>query len=207
MLIFKSIKTFVFILLVFSTLLAIAGIRGFYRLAPSIEHINSHNTHSLYVAEKMMSAFAVKKDIQQFETALEQGRLNITESGEADAIANIEAEYKNAFLDNKQSQNVVIDNIINLTKINRLAMQQEAVKAKNISSAAAWLITFLTIFTWFIGFGILNTLQRHLFSPVNEIINVLDDYKKGNKLRRCPRLAPNKIFQSIFNNINEILDK
>ena len=93
-----------------------------------------------------MSAFAVKKDIQQFETALEQGRLNITESGEADAIANIEAEYKNAFLDNKQSQNVVIDNIINLTKINRLAMQQEAVKAKNISSAAAWLITFLTIF-------------------------------------------------------------
>ena len=55
----KSFYLSFILLLVFSTLLAAAGIRGFLRLAPSIEQINKHNTQSLYIAESMMSDFVV----------------------------------------------------------------------------------------------------------------------------------------------------
>lgn len=66
----KSFYLSFILLLVFSTLLAAAGIRGFLRLAPSIEQINKHNTQSLYIAESMMSALTVNKDIKSFEEAL-----------------------------------------------------------------------------------------------------------------------------------------
>ena len=82
----KSFYLSFILLLVFSTLLAAAGIRGFLRLAPSIEQINKHNTQSLYIAESMMSALTVNKDIKSFEEALTKGKTNVTEKGEAEVI-------------------------------------------------------------------------------------------------------------------------
>ena len=64
----KSFYLSFILLLVFSTLLAAAGIRGFLRLAPSIEQINKHNTQSLYIAESMMSALTVNKDIKSLRS-------------------------------------------------------------------------------------------------------------------------------------------
>ena len=51
----KSFYSSFILILIFSTILAIAGIRGFFRLAPAIEQINEHNTRSLYITEQMMS--------------------------------------------------------------------------------------------------------------------------------------------------------
>ena len=58
----KSIYLSFLLLLVLTTFLALAGIRGFSRLAPSIEQINRHNTRSLFVAEKMLSSIAIEKN-------------------------------------------------------------------------------------------------------------------------------------------------
>ena len=65
----KSICFSFILLLIFSSVIAIAGIRGFLRLAPSIEYINKHNTRSLYYAEQMLSYISVNKDFKQFENA------------------------------------------------------------------------------------------------------------------------------------------
>ena len=63
----KSIHFSFILLLIFSTIMAIAGVRGFLRLAPSIEYINKHNTRSLYYAEQMLSSISFIRNLQNFE--------------------------------------------------------------------------------------------------------------------------------------------
>ncbi len=193
-------------LLFFSTLLAIAGIRGFFRLATAIEQINEHNTRSLYITEQMMSAITVRKDIKLFEQALEEGKANITEKGEAEIINKIEKNYKLGFINPKYKE-ITVDNIIELSRLNRIAMKDAALNAKRLSSEAAWVITFLIIMTWVLGILIMRTLAQNIIKPVAELEDVLNTYLKGNTMRRCPSLAPNKLFQIIYEAVNTILDK
>ena len=150
------------LLLVFSTLLALAGIRGFLKLAPSIEQINKHNTQSLYIAESMMSALTVNKDIKSFEEALAKGKTNVTEKGEAEVINKIEKGYKSAFKNNAGYKETTVNNIIELSRINRVGMQNAALRAKKLSSAGAWVIGFLTLITWVLGLILIKTLTTNL---------------------------------------------
>ncbi len=202
----KSFYSSFILLLIFSTLLAIAGIRGFFRLAPAIEQINEHNTQSLYITEQMMSALTIKKDIKLFETALKDGEANITEKGEAEAIKKIEKNYKLGFK-NAEYKEITVDNIIELSRLNRLAMKNAALQAKRLSSAAAWVITFLTIMTWALGILIMRTLAKNIIKPLAELTDVLSSYTKGNTMRRCPKLAPNPTFQKIYDSVNTLLDR
>ena len=202
----KSFYSSFILLLIFSTLLAIAGIRGFLMLAPAIEQINEHNTQSLYITEQMMSALTVKKDINLFEQALKDGEANITEQGEAEAIKKIEKNYKSSF-NNPNLREVTVDNIIELSRLNRLAMKDAALKAKKLSSAASWVIVFLAIMTWGLGIILMRTLAKNIIKPIDELTDVLISYNKGNTLRRCPKLAPNQVFQKIYDSINTLLDK
>ena len=55
------------VILVCSTVIAIAGIRGFQRLEPFVNTLNSSNTKSLFYAEQMLSSISVKKDLKMFE--------------------------------------------------------------------------------------------------------------------------------------------
>ncbi len=202
----KSIHFSFILLLLFSTFMAIAGIRGFQRLAPSIEHINKHNTRSLYYAEQMLSSIAVKKDVLSFESALRQEQLNITEEGEKDVIKSIEKNYKKAFSGNIASEEVVIDNIIKLSQINRCAMRQAGDDVKKLSSVGIWVIVFLTLTIWVIGLAIIRSLEHTIVTPLAELKDVIETYRKGNRMRRCPNLAPSKDFQQIYDGINSILD-
>lgn len=203
----KSIYLSFLLLLIFTTFMALAGIRGFLRLAPSIEQINQHNTQSLYYAEKMLSALSVKKDLHLFEQALKEEKSNITESGEAEVIKKIENTYKKAFSNNKEYEEKTVNNIIELSKINRLAMKEAALNAKKLSSAGAWVITFITILIWGLGFIIMKKVERNVINPIFELKDVFESYCKGNKLRRCPKIAPTKDFQTIYDSVNNLLDK
>ena len=202
----KSFYLSFILILILTTILALSGIKGFLRLAPSIEKINSHNTNSLYVAEKMMSALTVTKDINKFEIALKEGRANITERGEAEAIKKIENGYKQAFVKNSKNTEVTANDIIELSSVNRVAMKNAALQAKKKSTAGAWVITFCALMTWCLGLILMKTLSTNLIKPLKELTDVLQEYSKGNKLRRCPKLAPNQDFQRIYDSINQLLD-
>ena len=49
------------IILICSTVITIAGIRGFQRLEPFVSILNSSNTKSLYYAEQMLSSISTRK--------------------------------------------------------------------------------------------------------------------------------------------------
>lgn len=202
----KSIHFSFILLLLFSTFMALAGIRGFIRLAPSIEHINEHNTQSLYYAEQMLSAMSVKKDIKGFETALTQEKSNITELGEKELMDSIEKEYKSAFAGDTGASESVTDNIIKISELNRCAMKRAGLDVKQLSSVAIWVIIFLTAAIWILGLAIMKTIEKTVIIPLSELKDVLESYRKGNRMRRCPTLAPSKDFQQIYDGINSLLD-
>lgn len=202
----KSIHFSFILLLLFSTFMALAGIRGFIRLAPSIEHINEHNTQSLYYAEQMLSAMSVKKDIKGFETALTQEKSNITELGEKELMDSIEKEYKSAFAGDTGASESVTDNIIKISELNRCAMKRAGLDVKQLSSVAIWVIIFLTAAIWILGLAIMKTIEKTVIIPLSELKDVIESYRKGNRMRRCPTLAPSKDFQQIYDGINSLLD-
>lgn len=203
----KSISTSIIFLLIFVTIMAIAGIRGFLRLAPSIEKINSRNTQTLYLTEKMMTALAIERDMDSFETALGQAKQNITEEGEESKIKDIETNYEAAFSGDIKLKEQLVGDIADLSEINRLAMKDASLKAKKLSSVGSWVIAFMAIFIWVLGMIILSTLNKTLISPLTELKDVFQNYNSGNKLRRCPKIAPTRDFQQIYDGLNSLLDK
>lgn len=202
----KSIHFSFILLLIFSTIMTIAGIRGFLRLAPSIEYINKHNTNSLYYSEQMLSSISVNRNLTNFESALHNAEKNVTESGEASAVKNIKEKYQQAFNGDKASEEVVINNIIELSKINRVAMHQAGMDVKQLSSVGIWVIVFLTLIIWVLGFAIIKSINKTVILPLFELQGVIEAYRKGNRMRRCPKLAPSREFQQIYDGINMLLD-
>ena len=128
----KSIPLSIFILLLFATFMAIAGVRAIFRLSPEIDRINKSNTESLYLIDKMLSA-EVTGNIMAFEENLAQEKENITEPMEAERIAQIEQVYKKAFNGDVQARKILLTNLTDLSEINRLAMIDYAQNAKKLS--------------------------------------------------------------------------
>ena len=194
------------ILLTCSAIIAVAGICGFQRLEPFVNTLNSANTQSLYYAEEMLSSISVKKDLKRFEENLEKAQSNITEAGEKEALDKIADNYMPAFEGNKKIEDVKIDEIAELSKINRIAMEQAGIKAKQQQAIGIWIILFPSVFIWIVGLALLKRLDRTYIKPIQELNDVIFEYNKGNYMRRCPSITVSKDLQKLYDGINTILD-
>lgn len=203
----KRIYYFFIIILICSTVITIAGINGFQRLEPFVNTLNSSNTESLYYAEQMLSSISVKKDLKTFEKNLNKAKNNITEKGEKQAIDKIADNYLPAFNGNKKVEEETINEITALSKINRVAMEQAGLRAKKMQTVGIWIIIFPSIFIWIIGFTLMARLKRTFIKPIQELNDVIFDYNKGNRMRRCPSYTITKDLQKLYDGINHILDE
>lgn len=194
------------ILLVCSTIITIAGIYGFQKLEPSINLLNSSNTQSLYYAEQMLTSISAKKNLKTFEKNLYLAEKNVTEDGEINIINQIKSKYLMAFEGNRVFEEQTINDIAELARINRLAMEQAGAKAKKQQIIGIWIILFPSIFIWIIGIALLKRLYRIFIKPVQELNDVILEYNKGNLMRRCPSVTYSKDIQMLYDGINSILD-
>lgn len=202
----KHIYSSFIILLMCSTIITIAGIQAFQRLEPLVNTLNSANTQSLYYAEQMLSSISVKKDLKRFEEYLEKAKNNITEAGEKEALDKISDNYLPAFNGNEKIEDETIDEITELSKINRVAMERAGKIAKKTEKIGIWIILFPSIFIWIIGITILKRLDRIFIKPIQELNNVIFEYNMGNRMRRCPSVTASKDLQKLYDGINNILD-
>ena len=194
------------IILVCSTVISIAGIWGFQRLEPFVNTLNSSNTQSLYYAEQMLSSISMKKDLRKFEDNLYKAQNNITEAGEEVILEKIAGNYQPAFYGNEKYEEVTIDSIAELSRINRLAMQRAGLRAKKMQTVGIWIILFPSIFIWMIGLTLLARIKRTFIKPIEELNDVISDYNSGNRMRRCPSYAISKDLQNLYDGLNRILD-
>ena len=195
------------IILVCSTVITIAGIRGFQRLEPFVNTLNSSNTESLYYSEQMLSSISTKKDLKNFENYLNKARSNETELGEKEIIDDIENTYMLAFKGNKYAEEKIIEELAELSRINRTAMECAGVKAKKMQTVGIWIIIFPSIFIWLIGLTLIERLKKTFIKPIQELNDVIFDYNRGNRMRRCPSYTITKDFQKLYDGINRILDE
>ena len=195
------------IILICSTVITIAGIRGFQRLEPFVSTLNSSNTKSLYYAEQMLSIISVKKDIRKFEEYLNLAKNNITEAGEKEVIEKIDGNYQPSFKGNNLYEDETIENITELSRINRIAMEQAGLRAKKMQTVGIWIIIFPSIFIWIIGLTLLARLKRTFIKPIQELNDVIADYNSGNHMRRCPSYTISKDLQKLYDGLNRILDE
>ena len=195
------------IILICSTVITIAGISGFQRLEPFVNTLNSSNTKSLYYAEQMLSSITVKKDIRKFEEYLNLAKNNITEAGEKEVIEKIDGNYQPSFNGNNMYEEETMSDIAELSRINRVAMEQAGLKAKKIQTVGIWIIIFPSVFIWIIGLTLLARLKRTFIKPIQEMKDVIIDYNSGNHMRRCPSYTTSKDLQKLYDGINRILDE
>ena len=202
----RRIRYSFIIILICSTIITIAGIRGFQRLEPFVSTLNSSNTKSLYYAEQMLSSISVKKDVKRFEENLDKAKHNITEKNEKETVDKIACYYLSAFRGNKRAEDETINNIAEYSRINRIAMEQSGIKAKKMETVGIWIILFPSIFIWIIGLTLLVRLEKTFIKPIQELNNVIFDYNNGNSMRRCPSYTTSKDLQKLYDGINRILD-
>lgn len=203
----EKIYLYFIVLLICSTIITIAGIDGFQRLEPAINLLNSSNTQSLYYAEQMLTSISAKKDLKIFEKNLILAKKNITEPDEKEAIDKIAFNYLPAFKGNKEIEEETINEITDLARINRLAMEEAGVNAKKQKAVGIWIILFPSVFIWFMGIALLKRLDRTYIKPIQELNDVIFDYNKGNCMRRCPSTTASKDLQKLYEGINHILDE
>ncbi len=194
------------VLLACSTTIAVAGIYGFQRLEPAINLLNSSNTQSLYYAEQMLTSISVQKDLNKFEKNLDLAKSNITEDDEKEVLDKIASIYLFAFKGNKQIEEETVNEIANLAKINRLAMEQAGVKAKKQQAIGIWIILFPSVFIWLIGIALFKRLDKTYIKPIQELNDVIFDFNNGNSMRRCPSITASSDLQKLYDGINTILD-
>ncbi len=202
----EKIYLYFIILLTCSTIITVAGIYGFQQLEPAIDLLNSSNTQSLYYSEQMLTSISAKKDLNTFKKNLDLADKNITEPGEKEVIEKIAADYLPAFRGNKIAEEHTVNDIAELTRINRVAMEQSGVKAKKQEAIGIWIILFPSVFIWLVGIALLKRLDRTFIKPVQELNDVIFEYNKGNFMRRCPSVAATKELQNLYDGINKILD-
>lgn len=194
------------ILLISSTVIALAGIYGFQRLDPSIDLLNSYNTQSLYYTEQMLTSISAQKDLNNFVINLNNAKQNITQDNEKEILDNITQNYIPAFKGNEKSEERTIDLISDYARINRLELEQAGIRAKKLRSIGIWTILFPTVFIWLIGIALLKRLDRTYIKPIQELNDVIFEYNKGNHMRRCPSVTATKDLQMLYDGINKILD-
>ena len=201
-----KIYLYFIILLICSTIITVAGICGFQRLEPAINLLNSSNTQSLYYAEQMLTSISVPKDLNKFEKNLDLAKNNVTEPGEKEILNKIYSNYLPAFKGNRQIEEETINEIAELAKINRIAMEQAGIKAKRQRTIGIWIILFPSVFIWIIGIALLKRLDRTYIKPIQELNDVIFEYNKGNYMRRCPSITVSNDLQKLYDGINTILD-
>lgn len=201
-------------LIVLNLLMALGSIWVFMRMTPAIEVIIARNERSLQACDDMlviMAGTVSSRDVaqrqQSFAAALEKVRLNITESHEGETVAAISKNYRQALRGNHRARKLVLAQLVQLTHINREAMVSADKQAKQYGHAGAWGVVFMAIGVFFAAMLFLRSIRKNLAEPLIQISSVVAAQLEGDTLRRCGGANVPGEIKSLYDGINELLDK
>ena len=198
-----------------NVLMALATIWVFMRMAPAIEIIIEQNERSLEACERMLVSLAISsgdgfegRQLKiSFQEALQTAQNNLTEAEESEALAMIDRNYREAFENDFQARRQTITAISRLAQINREAMVRADKRARQLGNGGAWGVVFMASAAFLAGLVFLRTLKRNLVKPLEEIYSVISAYRQGDTMRRCSGADMSRDIKTIFNGMNELLDK
>lgn len=196
-------------------LMAFGAIWIFTRMAPAIAVIIEQNERTLEACEEMLASLAANSASDEerdalkasFSRALQRANANITEKQEPIAIRRIRMNFEEAFAGNEDARKETVSAILLLSRFNRQAMITADKRAQQLGSAGAWGVVFMAASVFFAGMAFKRSLLRKLIYPLEEINSVLAAHQNGDTLRRCTGTNLPADIKTIFNDLNELLDK
>jgi len=211
----QSIRFGLWLLIGLNVFMALGSIWIFMRMAPAIEVIIARNEHSLQACEEMLASLAMMTEDAAanealkatFSDALKRAQDNITEDEEPVALKSIHLGFSDAFIGNRAARQRTVTAIILLGKINRKAMIIADQRAKQFGYAGAWGIVFMAVCVFLAGMLFKRSLSNNLIKPIEEIQAVITAQRSGDTLRRFNGSDLPRDFKTVFNGLNEFIDK
>ncbi len=207
----QSIQFGGWLMIVVNLLMALGCIGIFMRMAPAAEQINSRNYRSLEACEIMLDVLAESRfggNEARFQSALALAEANVTESGETESIRIISQNYAAALRnEDPAARETTLAAIRKLAARNREAMERAVAAVRQLGLAGAWGVVFMALLVMVAGLLFKRRLMRNLASPLEEINMVIAANKAGDHRRRCSGSDLPHDVETVFNGVNDLLDR
>lgn len=210
----KSIKISIWCFILFNLAVAYCCIWIFARMLPSIEAVMANNETTIHASMGMMAMLTQEnsglirrvKAQPKFEHFLREAESCVSEEGEQNYIDIIRLNYQAAFDRKKLEFNIVVDAIVQLERLNQKAMHNSIKQAEHMGRAGAWGIVFMAAMNFVAGLIFLHNLSIKFIEPLEEVEHTIDDFKKGNTMRRCVVSNQPMGMEKVMRNLNDLLD-
>lgn len=210
----QPIRSGAWILISLNLLMSFASVWIFVRMVPAIEKIIAENEASLEACEDMLTALTLadanaletQTSASAFSNALDRAIKNITEIEEPAVVERIKHSYAAALSGDRTAIRQTVEAISQLSKINRAALKRDHMKAKQLGTAGAWSIVFMSILIFLVGMINIHNIRVNAIDPLQEINSALTAFHLGDTLRRCSLKSPNRNVSQIFSQVNELMD-
>ena len=188
---FKSLSVLV---IAISIVIGLGAIFLIERIVPAIDGILQENAYSVNAAVGMLDSISsnvndinAESNRERFWIEFKKAKDNITIEGEAELIDQIQGLAELYWLERTTNQQQVqlAGTINQLATTNMQAMEVKDKTAQTISLTGAWAIGLLLFLSIGIQFFFRFKTVSALVSPLEELLDILDNFSSGNRQRRC----------------------
>ena len=183
------------------------------RMSQAIKFILNENVYSIEAAEDMLqlvgmvSIEANPAYKEAFVVALNKAKSNVTLVGENQLIEDIDKLIEPCFSGDLKARRDMIQALAYLADINRQAMIKADENARFLAIAGGWAMAGMAIFGGFFVLRIFAQIQASAILPMTEICRAVEDWDKGNKMRRVQSRLASKDIRKAHQIINGFLDR
>ncbi|MCB0417294.1 MAG: hypothetical protein H6617_10600 [Bdellovibrionaceae bacterium] len=189
---------------------ALSAVALLERMAPAMRLILSENVYSLEASEDMLAVLASPGktlDAERFDEAFVRARKNTTEPAEVPLLDTIEKVKASALAGDVSARVTVVRSILELADVNRAAMYERDRTAQRLGLGGSWAVVVLGLFGLAFGIIVIKSITTQLILPVQELTQVLLDWRRGDFRRRCTLGAKSGDLTHAMKTVNQLLDE
>lgn len=180
------------------------------RMSPMIERILGENVSSLEATEEMLVQLTATSTggfvRERFEEALESAKANVTMNEERPLLELIELMLEDAVArPHGESRARTVAAITDLAALNRQAMSEANLQAKQLAASGAWASVLLGVISFLLSAVFVRRLTREIASPLTQLRSVIDAAVRGDTYRRFRGEGSGEVLE-IGRGLNRLLD-
>ncbi len=180
------------------------------RMTPAVQLILEENERSLAASDEMLATLA-RTDTspaaeQQFAAALAAARANITEPDEEKTLAVIGEAWQSASRGDPAARERTVAALLELTTINRTAMEHADGQAQRLGRAGMWGVVLVGLLGFWIGLTVVRLARKRYILPLRDLHQTIDAARDGDLHRRVNPGDAGTELRELCVFVNDLLD-
>lgn len=205
-----EIRIGVGVLVVLQFLLALGAIGLLARMSPAVDDVVRENVVSVHSVEDMLGALlydgGVAERIDEFTSALNRAKANITEDNERPVLEAVEELSHRYFAGDGAVLNDLVGRLKQLGDINRQAIGEASTTVRGTGVAGTWAAVLLALFGFGLSIVLVRRMTRRILWPLHELRETVAGYVRGNTMRRCIVMPAAAELGEVARGLNAVLD-